>query len=123
MPMPTFRKSPPELVARFGELAELAGDADRKQMFGYPVCVLHGNMFMGLHEDSLILRLGDADRAEFLDRYDGELFAPMPGRAMKEYVVVPPALVYDDDAMAGWVRRSRAFAEQLPAKKPKQKKG
>lgn len=39
MPMPTFRKSPPELVARFGELAELAGDADRKQMFGYPVCV------------------------------------------------------------------------------------
>ena len=30
MPMPTFRKSPPELVARFGELAELAGDADRK---------------------------------------------------------------------------------------------
>jgi TfoX/Sxy family transcriptional regulator of competence genes len=123
MPMPTFRKSPPELVARFGELAELAGDADRKQMFGYPVCVLRGNMFMGLHDDSLILRLGDADRAEFLDRYDSRLFEPMAGRAMKEYVVVPPALVYDDDAIAEWVRRSRAFAEQLPAKKPKQKKG
>jgi RNA polymerase sigma factor (sigma-70 family) len=123
MPMPTFRKSPPELVARFDELAELAGDADRKQMFGYPVCVLRGNMFMGLHDESLILRLGDADRAEFLDRYDAGLFEPMPGRAMKDYVVVPPALVYDDAAIAGWVRRSRAFAEQLPAKKPKQKKG
>ena len=46
----------------------------------------------------------------------------MAGRAMKEYVVVPPSLVYDD-AIADWVRRSRAFAEQLPAKKPKQKKG
>jgi RNA polymerase sigma factor (sigma-70 family) len=120
--MPTFRKSPPELVARFGELSLLAGDADRRQMFGYPVCVLHGNMFMGLHEDSLILRLADADRAEFLGRYDSALFEPMPGRAMKEYVVVPPALVYDD-AVAEWVRKSRAFAEQLPAKKPKQKKG
>jgi len=122
MPMPSFSKSPPELVARFGELAELTGDADRKQMFGYPVCVLRGNMFMGLHEDSLILRLGDADRAEFLARYDSGLFEPMAGRAMKEYVVVPPSLVYDD-AIADWVRRSRAFAEQLPAKKPKQKKG
>ena len=26
MPMPSFSKSPPELVARFGELAELTGD-------------------------------------------------------------------------------------------------
>ena len=62
--MPTFRKSPPELVARFDELASLAGTADRKQMFGYPTCVLHGNMFMGLHEDSLILRLAEPDRVE-----------------------------------------------------------
>ena len=120
IPMPDFRKSPPELVARFDELAVLAGDADRKQMFGYPVCVLSGNMFMGLHQDSLILRLADADRAQFLSRYDSGLFEPMPGRPMKEYVVVPPALVYDD-AVAEWVRRSRTFAEQLPAKKPKKK--
>ena len=119
---PPSAKSPPELVARFGELALLAGDADRKQMFGYPVCVLHGNMFMGLHEDSLILRLAGADRAEFLGRYDSGLFEPMPGRLMKEYVVVPPAVVYDD-AVTEWVRKSLAFAAQLPAKKPKQKKG
>jgi RNA polymerase sigma-70 factor, ECF subfamily len=120
--MPTFRKSPPELVARFSELALLAGDADHKQMFGYPACMLRGNMFMSLHEDSLILRLADADRADFLSRHDSSLFEPMPGRPMKEYVVVPPALVYDD-AVAAWVRKSRAFAEQLPAKKAKQKKG
>jgi RNA polymerase sigma factor (sigma-70 family) len=120
--MPAFRKSPPELVARFDELALLARDADRKQMFGYPVCVLHGHMFMGLHEDSLILRLADTDREEFLGRYRASLFEPMPGRPMTEYVTVPPALVYDDTALAGWVRRSRAYAEQLPAKKPRQKK-
>jgi RNA polymerase sigma factor (sigma-70 family) len=120
--MPTFGKSPPDLVARFSELELLVGDADHKQMFGYPACVLRGNLFMSLHEDSLILRLADTDRAEFLSRYDSSLFEPMPGRPMKEYVVVPPALVYDD-AVAEWVRKSRSFAEQLPAKKPKQKKG
>ena len=119
--MPTFRKSPPELIARFDELAPLAGDADRKLMFGYPVCVLRGNMFMGLHEDSLILRLSPADRAEFVDRYDAALFEPMPGRPMKEYVIVPPTLAEDDDVVADWVRRSRAYAEQLPAKKPRKK--
>ena len=99
----------------------MTGDADRKQMFGYPSYVLRGNMFMALHEDSLILRLAEPDRAEFLGRYGAELFEPMPGRPMKEYVVVPAAVVYDDDAVAEWVRRSRAYAEQLPAKKPKKK--
>jgi RNA polymerase sigma factor (sigma-70 family) len=120
--MPTFRKSPPGLLARFGELALLAGDADHKQMFGYPACVLRGNVFMSLHEDSLILRLADADRADFLSRYGSILFEPMPGRPMKEYVVVPPALVYDD-AVTEWVRKSRACAEQLPATKARLKKG
>jgi len=118
--MPTFRKSPPELVARFDELASLAGDADRKQMFGYPTCVLRGNMFMGLHEDSLILRLAEPDRAEFLSRYGAALFEPMPGRPMKEYVVVPPAVV-DSDEVDDWVRRSLSYAGQLPAKKAKKK--
>jgi hypothetical protein len=118
--MPGFAKSPPELIARFDELAPLAGDADRKMMFGYPVCVLRGNMFMGLHGDSLILRLAEADKAEFLRRYAAGLFEPMPGRPMKEYVVVPPSLAYDE-GVGEWVRRSRAYAETLPAKKPKKK--
>jgi TfoX/Sxy family transcriptional regulator of competence genes len=118
--VPTFRKSPPGLITRFDELAALTGEAGRKQMFGYPTCVLHGNMFMGLHEDSLILRLAGADRTEFLSRYHAAVFEPMPGRPMKEYVVVPPALV-NDDAVEDWVRRSLAYASQLPAKKPAKK--
>lgn len=118
--MPTFRRSSPELIARFDELAKLAGDADRKQMFGYPTCVLRGNMFMGLHEDNLILRLAESDRAEFTDSHGATAFEPMPGRPMKEYVIVPPALVYDD-SVSDWVRKSRAHADHLPAKKPRKK--
>ena len=37
----------------------------------------------------------------------------MPGRPMKEYVVVPPALVGPAE-VEDWVRRSLAYAEQLP---------
>jgi hypothetical protein len=111
--MPTSGESPPELVARFDELAALAVGADRREVFGHPSCVLHGNMFMGLYEDSLILRLAEPDRTEFLRRYGGGLFEPLPGRSMKEYVVVPPALVRTAE-VEDWVRRSLAYAEQLP---------
>jgi TfoX/Sxy family transcriptional regulator of competence genes len=117
---PSFRKSPAALVARFEQLANLVGDAGRKQMFGYPTCVLRGNMFMGLHQESMILRLSDADRREFLERYDTGLFEPMPGRAMKEYVVVPPSLIETDD-VEEWVRRSFSYAEKLPAKPAKKR--
>ena len=40
---------------------------------------------------------------------------------MKEYVLVPPALAGSAD-VDDWVRRSRAYAEQLPAKKATAKK-
>ncbi len=61
-----FQKSPPELVARFDELAALAPEATRKQMFGFPSLVLGGHMFMGLYEDHLVLRLGADDRTALL---------------------------------------------------------
>ncbi len=116
--MPTFRKSPPELIARFDELADLVPEATRRQMFGYPSCVTGGNMFMGLHEESMILRLSDADRTEFLAKYEAEVFEPMPGRPMREYVVVPAALA-GDAGIEDWIARSYSYARGLPAKKAK----
>jgi hypothetical protein len=122
MPMPSFDKSPPELVARFDELAALVPDATREQMFGYPSCVLGGNMFMSLFKERLILRLGEADRLEFMDTHRTGLFEPMPGRPMKEYVVVPPTLAADRK-VESWVAKAHAHAASLPAKKPKPAKG
>jgi len=111
--MPTSGESPPEIMARFGELAALAPGADRREVYGHPSCVLRGNMFMGLYEGSLILRLAEPDRTEFLRRYGGGLFEPLPGRAVKEFVVVPPALVGTRE-IEDWVRRSLAYTEQFP---------
>ena len=92
----------------------------RRSASHYPTCVLHGNLVRGLHEDSLILRLAEPDRAEFLSRYGAALFEPMPGRPMKEYVVVPPAMV-DSGEVGDWVRRSLTYAGQLPPKKTKKR--
>jgi len=46
-------------------------------------------------------------------RYGGGVFEPLPDRPMKEYVVVPPALVGTAE-IEDWVRRSFAYAGQLP---------
>ena len=87
--MPSFEKSPPELVARFEAAADRHPDATRRKMFGYPAAFYNGQMFAGLHQDSLILRLGPDDRASFLALPGSRIFEPMAGRPMREYVVVP----------------------------------
>ncbi len=113
-----FEKSPPELIARFDELAGGAPEATRKLMFGFPSLVLGGHMFMGLYEDLLVLRLGADDR-DALMAAGGQVFSPMAGRPMKDYVVVPEAVLADSAAMTGWVERALAYAAALPPKKPK----
>jgi TfoX/Sxy family transcriptional regulator of competence genes len=115
--MPSFENSPPELVRRFDEIAELLPEARRRQMFGYPACFVNGNLFMGLHRDRLFLRLGETDRASFVSSFGARLFEPMPGRPMREYVVVPPELLDGPDA-AKWAGRALAFAWTLPPKLP-----
>jgi TfoX N-terminal domain len=115
---PTFRKSPPELVARFTELAARVPDATGKQMFGHPTMVTGGNISLCLHQDALILRLSEPDRAEFVDRYQGTPFEPMPGRPMREYVVVPATLL-NDPQLDERIAQSFAYAQQLPTKTPK----
>jgi TfoX/Sxy family transcriptional regulator of competence genes len=111
-----WRKSPAELVELFSAEVPSEPDVERRQMFGYPCAFLGGNMFMGLHQENFILRLGDADRAEFLKLPGAAVFQPMPGRTMREYVVVPPALKRDRARLARWVKRALAGARALPPK-------
>ena len=43
----------------------------------------------------------------------------MPGRPMKEYVVVPAADVAKPAALAKWVAQAHTYAKTLPAKEKK----
>jgi hypothetical protein len=121
VPTPSFSKSSPEMVARFDDLAGNVPEATRKHMFGYPSLVLHGNMFLSLFGDSLVLRLSESDRHDFVQAHRAVPFEPMPGRPMREYVVAPPDLVGRPE-VEEWVTRSAAYAAQLPPKQPKPRK-
>ena len=76
-------------------------------MFGYPAYFVNGNLFVGIHDDKLFLRLSDADIAEMTkDCTDVVVFESMPGRAMKGYVVLPKTIYSDAKIFAEYLNKS-----------------
>lgn len=114
--MPSFEKSPPELVARFEAVAERFPIAQRRKMFGYPALFVDGNLVTGLFADSWMIRLAEDDLAELLALPGATPFSPMAGRTMKGYATLPPDVVADDGALDGWLARAVEFGKSLPAK-------
>jgi TfoX/Sxy family transcriptional regulator of competence genes len=119
--MASWNKISPEQAARFD--AALPDGVERKSMFGCPIAVVNGNMFTGVHNDEINIRLAEKDRARFLSDYDGaRVFSPMKGMEMKVYVVVPPHVAEKPTLLAQWIRKGFDFASSLPPKKAKPKK-
>ena len=114
--MPSFSKSPPELVERFAAVMEGYPDAVRKKMFGYPAAFVGGNMATGLFADQWVVRLPDGE-IEAARAAGAGSFEPIPGKPMKAFVAIPAADVDDDAALRTWVERGLAHAGSMPAKK------
>ena len=89
-----WQKSPQELVDLFASVMP-GPPAVQRQMFGYPAGFVNGNMFMGLFQDQMILRLSEGARQELIRKHGAKAFEPMPGRPMKEYVALPRTLMRD----------------------------
>jgi len=69
--------------------------SEKRQMFGFQVYFVNGNMFTGIYEDRVTLRLGVDDKAAMLAKHDEIApFTPM-GREMREYVLIPEQLLAD----------------------------
>lgn len=114
--MPSFSKSPPELVERFRTVLGGYPDAQQKPMFGFPAAFVGGNMATSLFRERWVVRL-PADEIDAATAAGAEAFEPMPGRPMKGFVTVPPADVGDDAAIRRWVERGLALASAMPPKK------
>ena len=64
-----FEKANAEMVSFFDAIAPAAGAGiEKRKMFGYPCRFVNGNLFMGLHNNNMILRLPENDRADFVKR-------------------------------------------------------
>ena len=105
-----WKKSSPEL-GKLLEAVVISFPCDRKIMFGSPVFMINRNMFAGVHEDNIFIRLSENDRNEILREFpQARPFEPVKGHVMKEYVVVPRVLYEHTKAFKEWLKRSHAFA-------------
>ncbi|MGB9232988.1 MAG: TfoX/Sxy family protein [Terriglobales bacterium] len=104
-----------EKVLRTNPKIERKGDAN-------PYTSLNGNMFTLLHSSGVLaFRLPDQEREEFLKKFKTTLFEAY-GAVMKEYVVVPDALLKKTPELARWLGISYAYAQTLKPKATKKKR-
>ena len=116
---PTFTKSSPELVERFGEVLvrHAAPDITLKKMFGYPCAWIAGNMLSGLFAEDWWVRVSEEDRESLLALRGAHQFEVMPGKAMGRYVVMPHDVAASDAEVDTWLRKAIDYTRTLPPKR------
>ncbi len=95
---------------RFGERLHVALPSGR------PTAFLGGNLFAGLHQESLMVRLSEPDRVVAITEHGTQPFEPMPGRPMREYVVLSPKILASRMEIRSWLQRALDYATSLPRK-------
>lgn len=117
--MRKWKKSSTELITFFQKVIPHDKFIEHRKMFGYPCAFINGHMFTGLHEENMILRLAESDRQKFCRKYETHLFEPLPGRIMKEYVILPDELKHYQKLFSPWLKKSLDYVASLPPKAKK----
>jgi hypothetical protein len=90
-------------------------NVEEKKMFGCICFMLNGNALAGVWKDALIARLGP-DEGEAALREPHVRVFDITGRPMRNWVVVEPEGVEDDEQLVGWIDRAVEFVKTLPRK-------
>ena len=86
-----------------------------KKMFGGLAFLLNGNMCCGVHRSELIVRLDPGQTNAALAEPHTRVF-DLSGRPMKGWILVEPAGLANEPALATWVSLATKFAASLPKK-------
>lgn len=86
-----------------------------KKMFGGLAFLLNGNMCCGVHRSELIVRLEPSQTDAALSVPHTRIF-DLSGRPMKGWILVEPAGLADDAALAKWLSLGTKYAASLPKK-------
>lgn len=119
--MPMAKPTPAALAAFDAAIPDDDPRAERKPMFGMPAAFVNGNMFLGVFDDGLVLRLPDARRGELSELDDAGPFEPMPGRPWKEYIHASASRL-PAERLAQWAAEALAHTAGLPPKAKKASK-
>ena len=103
------------LAGRIRDALALKRGVEEKKMFGCICFMLNGNAMAGVWKDSLIARHGpDKGEAALLEPHVRQF--DITGRPMRNWVVVEPEGIEDDEQLADWIERAMKFVKTLPGK-------
>jgi hypothetical protein len=103
------------LATRLRDLLGAVPGLTEKKMFGGLAMLLHGNMAVGVHGESLIVRTDPAQQDLLLAEAGARVF-DLTGRPMKGWLLVDPAGCAEDEDLRRWADRGFAYAQSLPPK-------
>jgi TfoX/Sxy family transcriptional regulator of competence genes len=118
MPSPS-----PAAIERFEKLVPADPRVTVRKVFGQPAAFANGNMFFGVFGTDIFLRLPAAELAEAAKGEGTRPFEPMPGRPMRDYLVLAHELLSDRRRFGSLLASSLEYASQLPSKGAKRTKG
>jgi len=103
------------LAVRIRDALVRKKNIEEKKMFGGVGFLLNGNLLVGVWKDSLIVRLGDDEGDEALLEPHVKAF-DITGKPMKNWILVEPEGVEDEDQLKDWIQRAAKFVGKLPKK-------
>jgi TfoX/Sxy family transcriptional regulator of competence genes len=103
------------LAARIRAALARKKNIEEKNMFGGVGFLLNGNLLVGVWNDSLCVRLGP-DQAEeaLLEPHVNEF--DITGKPMRNWILVEPEGVVEDEQLKDWIQRAVKFVGKLPKK-------
>lgn len=78
----------PEHAKILDKMMDGNADARPGKMFGYPAYKVNGKLAVGLHNDGIVAKVGEARAKELIGKPGITVFEPVEGRAWKEWVLL-----------------------------------
>ncbi len=93
-------------------------ECEKHKMFGQYAYFLNGNMFTGVFQSDVFLRLSPDFKRELMEK-DSSIrdFEPRKGQIMKEYILVPSDILSEEKTFSELIESSIRYVSQLPPKK------
>jgi len=109
-------KAPEELKLLLeGAIKDIA--CEKRPMFGYPAYFINKNMFAGLFQDKLFVRLAEPQLKTLHKTYPAIAnLEPMPGRPMKDYFELPSSMYEKRAELIRIVQMAAEFTRTLAPK-------
>jgi TfoX/Sxy family transcriptional regulator of competence genes len=116
---PPLRRSSRDLVALLESSARSFPQVELRNVFGHSCGFVKGQMAFGLHREEFFIRLGEEDRDQLLLLEGAHHLEPVPGRRMREYVVLPEAVRATPQQLKRWLEMAVTYTAGLPPKPKK----